>query len=162
VGQEFLTYLLESHRRRPCDPPYLAELAHYEWLELALDIDEHEHDTATAAVDPLHSVPTLSQLARVLGYSYPVHLIGPDHSDPAPRQTWLLVYRDCEDAVRYVQLNAPSARLLELFRDNRDETGLAVLARLAGEMGMAPEAVREFAAPLLSEWSGARVLIRAP
>ena len=38
ISREFLEYLAQEHRLRACDPPFIAELAHYEWVELALDV----------------------------------------------------------------------------------------------------------------------------
>ena len=40
ISQEFLQFLMQDHVRRPCDPPFMTELAHYEWVELALDVSQ--------------------------------------------------------------------------------------------------------------------------
>lgn len=40
VSQEFLRYLQEEHQRTDSDPAFMLELAHYEWVELALDVSE--------------------------------------------------------------------------------------------------------------------------
>ena len=37
ISQEFINFLMSEHTSRDCDPPFLAELAHYEWVELALE-----------------------------------------------------------------------------------------------------------------------------
>ena len=72
-------------RRDAGDPPWLAELAHYEWVELALQIAERRrlppHDPDG---DLLDGVPVLSPLAWPLAYRWPVHRIGPDSSPSAP------------------------------------------------------------------------------
>ena len=42
MPQEFLRYLESERGERPEDPLFLRELAHYEWVELALSIDTRE------------------------------------------------------------------------------------------------------------------------
>src|SRR5262249_37063481 len=114
-AREFLRWLevRQQHDRR--DPPWLLELAHYAWAELALSLDEAEigrvaHDPAGDAVT---GVPVVSPLACVLGYHYPVHMIGPDfRPQEAPLQpSWILLVRDRDDEVRFHEINALSAAL---------------------------------------------------
>ena len=40
IAEEFLEYLQHQRSGIAVDPPFLAELAHYEWVELALDVAE--------------------------------------------------------------------------------------------------------------------------
>ena len=77
LAGEFLRYLQDVRGTRPADPPFLLELAHYEWVELALSLDERELDDVPAdpAGDLLQGCPVLSPLARALTYRYPVHRI---------------------------------------------------------------------------------------
>ena len=50
IPREFLQYLQEQRGDRPGDKPFMLELAHYEWVEIALDLDEQE--LAAVAVNP--------------------------------------------------------------------------------------------------------------
>ena len=45
IPEEFLNYLQEEREPNPDDPAFLIELAHYEWVELALSVDEDEIKT---------------------------------------------------------------------------------------------------------------------
>ncbi len=138
LGQEFLDYLMHEHGARDCDPAFLLELAHYEWVELALDVAQEELPAAAAVPEDIAaSVLQLSPLAWVLGYQYPVHRIGPDYR-PEPAATWLAVYRNREDAVKFMELTATTARLLELLRDGPARPVSELLAILADEIGMSP------------------------
>ncbi len=56
-----------------------------------------------------------------------------------------------EDAVRFMELNSSTARLLELLRDNVNATGREILSQLAGELGMPTEAVLGFGSELLDD-----------
>jgi hypothetical protein len=153
ISQEFLSFLMEDFEPRPCDPPFIVELAHYEWVELALDVSEEESPAEQVAVDPLAGVPRLSPLAWVLAYQYPVHRIGPSYRpESAEQPTYLAVYRDRDDKVRFMELNAATARLLERVRDNEDACGADLLEALAAELGMEPANVRDFGASQLAEF----------
>lgn len=146
ISQEFIQYLVNEHETRECDPPFLAEMAHYEWVELALDVSTEELG-AEAEIEQLRdAVLTLSPLAWVLAYQYPVHRIGPGFELAEPTEpTYLVVYRDRSDAVCFMELNAATARLLELLKENDCHTVGQVLETLATELQMSPEAIEPFA-----------------
>src|SRR5690606_6965982 len=114
LPQEFLRYLLESRGPQADDPPLLAELPHYERVELALSIDERELDMT--GVDPdgdlLEGIPVLSPLALPLAYEWPVHRIGPEFQPATapPEPTRLVVYRDRRDEVGFLEINLVTAR----------------------------------------------------
>src|SRR5690606_23778499 len=83
LPREFLRYL-ETRGEDPA-MPWLRELAHYEWAELALQISEATRDDVAhdADGDLLAGCPLPSPLAWPLAYAWPVHRIGPDYR---PRQ----------------------------------------------------------------------------
>jgi len=139
ISQEFLNYLMQVREASPVDPPFILELAHYEWVELALDVSSEE--IPCQGIDPdadlLEGVPVLSPLVMSLQYQYPVHLVGPGtEPDAAPAEpTYLVVYRNAEYEVKFLESNAATARLLELLGSNEDgASGRALLERLAAEM----------------------------
>ncbi|MDE0952350.1 MAG: putative DNA-binding domain-containing protein [Halioglobus sp.] len=152
ISEEFLEFLLNNFEARPCDPPFIAELAHYEWVELALDVSEEEVPSAAVVTDVLGIVPRLSPLAWPLSYQFPVHRIGPGFKPTeAAEPVYLLVYRTSEDDVRFMELNVTTARLLEMIRVNDGATARDLLARLAGELDMAEDAVLAFGAEQLTQ-----------
>ena len=139
VPQEFLTYLRDERVADAKDFPFLAELAHYEWAELAvaiLEVDSDEHVDVDAEGDLRGGIPVANPAAWVLGYRFPVHRIGPAFLPPGPAAelTWLVVYRDRADAVRFLEINAATARLLELIQNNAAASGASLLALLAQEL----------------------------
>lgn len=159
ISQEFLRFLNEGFQPRACDPPFMAELAHYEWVELALDVAEEELPPATDA-DVLNGVVTWSPLAWLLSYSFPVHRIGPtERPEKAGEPNYLVVYRNHDDKVKFMELNAATARLAELVRDNQHDTGQMILARLAEEMGMTADALLEFGAQQLNQFQSLGVAL---
>jgi len=152
ISQEFIQFLLHEHSLRDCDPAFMAELAHYEWVELALDVSEEELPQASPVDDVLAAIPTLSPLAWVLNYQFPVHHIGPDRRpESVGEPVYLVVYRDRQDRVQFMELNAATARLLELTRGNTGATSRDLLATLAKELGMPLEGLLDFGGGQLEE-----------
>jgi hypothetical protein len=153
ISQEFLQFLMQDYSVRDCDPPFMAELAHYEWVELALDVSQEVLQDAVAVDDILANLVQLSPLAWLLSYQFPVHRIGPGFRPAVAEEepTYLVVYRDREDTVRFMELNAATARLVELIRDNSTATAGELLVDLAVESGVAEESMLAFGGEQLEQ-----------
>ena len=155
LAEEFLRFLENERGPHPDDPPFLAELAHYEWTELALSIAE---DDATPALadpngDPIEASPVVSPLAWTLSYAWPVHRIGPEHRPSAPpgQPTYLVVHRTRQDEVRFMEINAVTARLLQLIDEQPRASGRDLLLRIARELSHPqPEAIVEAGREMLA------------
>ena len=154
ISQEFLAWLMQSRAPAPGDPPFMRELAHYEWVELALDVAEDELPPAVdAPADPGQARLLLSPLAWLLAYAWPVHLIGPAcQPAEAGEPVYLLVWRDRALKVAFMVLNPVAARLLELCRDEPGRAADTLLAQLATEMAQPLESLREAGLRQLSEF----------
>lgn len=134
IGREFIAFL-EQHPA-PADMPWLAELAHYEWVELALQISDAVAPTGIdTSGDLLAGTPVVSPLAWALAYQWPVHRIGPAHrpTQPPAAPTLMLVRRDPQGEVRFAQLSPLAFRLLQLLSTNETGNGHDVLHALAEE-----------------------------
>ncbi|MDT0635738.1 DNA-binding domain-containing protein [Spectribacter hydrogenooxidans] len=156
AAEEFLAFLQNEHQPRPVDPPFMLELAHYEWVEMMLYVLDVEPDMA--GVDPngdlLDGAPMISPLVYNLAYQYPVHDIDPaDPPTEAPAQpTCLVVYRDRtrEERVHFLKINPVTARLLQLIESEPERSGREHLAVIAAEMQHPqPDAVIEGGAATL-------------
>ncbi|MGD2055514.1 MAG: putative DNA-binding domain-containing protein [Gammaproteobacteria bacterium] len=138
MPREFLAWLGKERGEQAEDPPFLAELAHYEWVELALSISEDtlHSDQIDRQGDLLQGTPVLSPLAWHLAYRFPVHRIGPDFlpQQPASQPTCLVVYRDRADNVGFMEVNPVTKRLLELVDTTTSASGTELLVRIAEEM----------------------------
>ena len=138
ISQEFLDYLQNEREPQAEDPQGLIELAHYEWVELALMVAEETIDLDS--IDPngdlLHAHPVLSPVAWPLAYQYPVHRMGPDYLPPAPPEqpTYLVVYRNRMDEVKFLEINPVTARLVKLLQENPEISGELALDQIAQEM----------------------------
>jgi hypothetical protein len=157
LPREFLKYLQEKRQEREGDLPFMLELAHYEWAELALSLDENDIDDVEADPDGdlIQGVPVLSPLVWQLSYQFPVHRISPKYqpSEPPEEATHLLVYRDREDQVKFMKLNAVSALLVQFLKDDQERTGHDLLNEIAKAMKHPkPEIVMEGGTKLLQDF----------
>jgi hypothetical protein len=138
IPREFLGWLENERTAQTDDLPFLYELAHYEWVELALSISEETLDQADVNPegDLLTGIPVLSPLAWHMSYRYPVHRIGPDFlpDEPGETATNIVVYRNREDDVGFMEINLVTKRLLELVSENNTEIGEQLLNHIAAEM----------------------------
>ena len=161
IGRELIAFL-ESDAGLDPQRPWLAELAHYEWAELGLQLS----DEATPAHDPhgnlLDGVPVLSPLAWPLAYRWPVASIGPDYQ-PATlpdAPTLVLLRREADGRVHFSALSPLLFRLLELVAGNLDASGHALLERLAREAGHGDfDAFLDAARPMLQRLHNEGVLL---
>jgi hypothetical protein len=166
IPREFLQWLEHRGEARDADPPFMLELAHYEWVEIALDLDPRElaEFTPPRAGDLLDGCPVLSPLAWPLSYAWPVHRIRPDYrpAEPPTDATHLLVYRDRADKVRFMQLNPVSLRLLQLLGEDAGLTGRQALEHIATELQHhEPQRVIEAGSELLADFAERDVLLGA-
>lgn len=142
LPEEFVAYLQNEFEPSEDDFPFLLELAHYEYAELALSVSDDSDDMT--GIDPdgdlLANVPVKSALAWAYAYRYPVHRISPDYlpGRPAEEPLYLALYRDDEDSVGFLELNAVTAALLDAVENNpANLTGEKLLRALADRIGYA-------------------------
>lgn len=139
MPREFLKYL-ETERNNPNDPPFMKELAHYEWIELALMTSELDNDINWNNIDKdgdlLNNQAAISPLAWALTYQYPVHQISTDFlpDTESEQPIYLLIYRDNEDEVRFMELNPVTALLIQLINEDNELTTKQMLEVIAEKM----------------------------
>jgi hypothetical protein len=136
LPREFLQYLNEERGERADDYPFMLELAHYEWIELELLTAGDELPACDTEGDLLSGRPVLSPLTRILSYHYAVQRIGPDNIPTKPDETLthLLVYRDANDAIGFIELNPVTARLLQRVTGQPESSSEQLLRQIAAEL----------------------------
>ena len=135
IPDEFVQYLQQERSKRADDPPYLVYLAHYEWVELALDVSNKEAELGKINRDGdlLSGRPALNPVLFLLHYPYVVHRIGPEYRPRRKQPTDLLVFRNLNDQVHFIELNPVSARLVQLLQPGK-MSGRAALEQITAEM----------------------------
>lgn len=163
VPDEFIAYLEHEYESDPNDPPFIVELAHYEWVELALSIDPIE--VAMDGVDPAGNLwlgePCVNPLASLLCYGYPVHRIGADAAGPfAPATTYIVAYRNLKHDVRFMEMNAVGARLFAVLKAQTAATGAEAVAIVAQESQLSnTHALRTAATEVLERLRACEILL---
>lgn len=147
VPAEFVEFLSEE-RDNSDDDPFLAELAHYEWAELAIELaPDHAPIDFEPEGDLMNSYPVVQSAAVVLGYEYPVHEITP-HFLPGAKDksaNYLIVYRDSHHVVQSIEVDVTTARLVQLLQSGQ-YTGHEALELIANERQL------ENSAPLIEQY----------
>jgi len=136
IPEEFINFL-QHERNNLNDYPFLLELAHYEWVEMALSISKQNLPPQFEYVQDLLQLKiSLSPLAWSLVYQYPVHKISPQYlPTQAPEElTYLVVYRDAEDEIHFIQTTAVMFRLLQLLEQQAEISVEKLLKNLDQEI----------------------------
>ncbi len=142
LPEEMLRFLEHEFEPSEDDFPFILELAHYEYVELALNTstDSNRLDTVDPDGDLLAGVPVKSVLAWAFAYQYPVHRIGPDYlpTGPGEQPTYLVIYRNRQDKLAFMELNPITAGLLDAIENNEDSlSGEALIRKLGQSIGYA-------------------------
>jgi len=138
MPREFLKYLENEREAEQDDYPFMLELAHYEWVELALSVTDIENDYSNVDIegDLLEGVPVLSKTAWPLNYNYKVHEICdsflPEQPDEQP--TYLVVYRNADDEVLFLDINPVTAQLLHDINEETNLTSKQMLTNIAEQL----------------------------
>lgn len=174
IPAEFVDFLDAGEHSQPL-PAWFTELAHYEWVELAVDIHpenvaqqtELEDAELTAkvqtalAIGQLRLNPTLQNMH----YRWPVHKLSAEFRTRKCEDTYILIYRDADHDVRFMHTNAMTSMLLayldeiaslEAPHDTSRSQSLTEFAKLIHYPS--PEQLAEFAIPLLADLVGKQVL----
>lgn len=164
AAEEFLAFLMHERGEHPEDPPFMCELAHYEWLELVTYILDAEADLTAIDTngDLLTGSPVVSPLVQRAAYQYPVDALDKDNppTEPPETPTHLLVYRDLQDETQFFKLNAITAHLLERLQQSPELTGQAHLEAIANDMQHPqPEVVINGGAQILADLKARDVIL---
>lgn len=144
IPGQFVRFV-ETHAHALRLPAWMPELLDYEWIELAVDTDSHEPVPDNGR--RIRVNPTL----RNLHYHWPVHRISRGYRPRKPVETHLLVYRDMDARVRFMEVNAISAALIAVISEG-PKTADDALTQLAKQLGQAnPEALKIHGRLLLAE-----------
>lgn len=131
-------------------PGYTSQLAHYEWLELAVarQVCTEPQTSAECLVTEASALaPLCLRLPcahRLLHYDYPVHRLSRKQSRLPAESTYLLIYRTPAYEVRFMQINAMTYQLLQALNTHPSST-LSHLQRLCTDFPHIPaDAVIQF------------------
>lgn len=158
LAEEFLIFL-SARPGTNHEPEYLKPLAHYEWLELYLFIHEAELPTTPlSATELTQQRVRLSELAVPAAYQFPVHQIQPDWQEQGAA-TYLLVFRDDNDSIRFFELAPLAYELLSAMAST--ETGINIpdwLKQKATELGQEQQVFVDFGMDLIKQFNQEKLI----
>ena len=147
IPQQFLQFLKTADGL----PDYFEHLAHYEWVELAVTSQQTEAKKLSKKMGLLHEKPVLAPAHMLLEYDYAVHKISKKNLPKTTEKTFLLVFRNAENQVKFIELNPMTFELLKLIDEN-DMTGKQALASLAEHIKHPnTDAMIQFGAEILAD-----------
>ena len=127
-------------------PTYLPELLHYEWLELAVETAEDKKYSNTNSLRL-----TLNASVRYAHYNWPVHRISKAYRPRKPSATFLLLHRNAEFEVKFLEINEITTQLLDILSD-APTSAKDALKQLAKKLGYAnPDALQMHGYVLLGD-----------
>lgn len=157
IPKEFLDYLV-SDVAPEISYPWFIQLAHYEWVELAVDTFDESGLEPSLSVEnhAVHVTPSLHNLI----YDWPVHQISHDFLPTEMQQTFLLVYRTPDNNVSFTEINAATSALINLFEQGHRHSEHA-LSELASQMNVPFSAsFKAFGLDIISQLLSQGVLVK--
>lgn len=156
IPQELVKFI-ETDKQ---SPDYIKQLAHYEWVELAIGgMQTTAPPKLSEEPDLLNETPMLTSAYMLLQYDYPVQKISAQFKLEEPAETegsietegtHLLVFRNAEFEVNFIELNPMVFVLLNMIKEG--STGKQALLSLAEQIQHPkPEAIIEFGRSVLED-----------
>lgn len=159
IPEEFITFLNKPNLSDESNlPEYLASLCHYEWVELQVSAMTESDELMIGNIQRINTKGDLlgnrvvfTASMQLLNYAYAVHKISPKHKPKEKINTQLLVYRNTEYQVKFIELNPVTYRLIELMQ-GQSNTGQQALTTIANELSHPhPESVVQFGLEILND-----------
>ncbi|MDX1677006.1 DUF2063 domain-containing protein [Arsukibacterium sp.] len=167
IAEQFVTFL-QHYQLTAADPPFLAELAHYEWAELYIATLTSEQQLpaltgAELAGDALNHTPLqLSELAMLCAYQFPVQQICIDFQPAEPDQpVFFLLYRNADDVVKFVQLNQATLLLLNSLAEQPGLSFNELIQVISPQLpGLTTQQLQQGARPLIQDLASKGAICR--
>ncbi len=157
VAFELVSWALPRWSADPSLPPWLADLAHHELSAFEAAGASSEVEKADPELR-LDAPVVLGSSVRVRRYGFPIHRLRDEDASLEPEPTTLLVYRDAEHDIRYLELT-PLAGAIVDHLIQKEPLGVAIARACAKlEVGFPLEESARFFADLVSRG----VLLGAP
>ncbi|OYY02872.1 MAG: DUF2063 domain-containing protein [Mehylophilales bacterium 35-46-6] len=153
IPEQFLHFLQHSDSFKNDLPPYIHQLCHYEWIELhvgAMPVND-DRPQLKETLDLKSGIEVFNPTMQLLDYDYAVHKISPRKKPKQTQNTQLLVYRNAQHEVKFVEINAVTYNLITLMQAQGVAGGHA-LQLLAQQLGHPqPEVIIQFGMMILED-----------
>lgn len=111
-------------------PAWLQDLAHFEWLQNAVNTAPVQWPAFNASADVMQHAVVLNPTHVEAAYEWPVHSISTDHKPDDMQSTYVSMLRDMDDELHVLESSVFRGQLFDLLREGQTgEQAFMVLAR---------------------------------
>ena len=163
VPREFLAWVEPQWRKQEDVPPWAVDLARHELVEYEVAAARGRTEAPELTDVALDRALVLTEPVRLMRYAFAVHELPGDlgdRSEPARRETTLLVHRDADHAVRFLDLTPLAAGIVARLLDGETLAG-AVTGACAGIGAVTSDVVVADVARLLADLGERGILLGA-
>jgi uncharacterized protein len=115
IPSEFVAWLLKRWPHDPSIPSYICDLARHEVVAMEVGSAPAEAEKDVGPLD-LSAPAVFADALRLIRYEYVIHELPEeleDRSEPEKRSIHLLIYRDSEHDLHYLELSLTAAAILQ-------------------------------------------------
>lgn len=157
ISEEFLTYLSSNVSLLP--KPWLLELAHYEWVELAASTASHvQHQEEFRRSDLSDYIFSIPDATWLLAYNYPVQLASAEHTNLTPVETYIIVYRTADFQIQFVSTDALTLHLFNFIQQKDVNLQECISFLTADPIKLPLHDAEKFAISALTEFCARRAI----
>lgn len=163
IAEQFV-HFVQSYPLTAEDPVFLAELAHYEWVELYIGTKKISAMPTFLTQQEVSTQPlALSELTLLAAYHYPVQHISQAYQPTTTGELQcFLIYRNPQDEVIFVNLNHASLVLLHQLQEHPAQTFPTLIHHISPLLPQyTAEQLTSAALPLLQNWAAQGAIVAA-
>jgi uncharacterized protein len=158
IPQQLVQFMHSNNK----NPLFIKQLAHYEWVELAVASLPTATQKLSKTTNLMQEVPIFAP-HMLLEYDFAVHQISkknqPKANPKLSEKTYLLVYRNADFVVKFIELNAMTFQLLNIIEQNNMPAEPALMRLAEHVPQLAPEIVLKFGAETLQDLANQSAII---
>jgi len=160
ISEEFLNYLPNSTLEFL--PEFSYQLAHWEWMELHADVYNSQRENVLPKILGSNTqILSVIESAWCQAYDFPVHTISADNL-PEQKVSYLMVYRNHDLEVGFIELNPLSTLLFESLKNNTNQVLNNILQDIARQVNMDETIVINGGQQIINQWFELGILIELP
>jgi hypothetical protein len=158
ISEEFLHYL--EHAEFDFLPDFSYQLAHWEWMELYADVAETADVSIAISNLELTDTVTTNDCTWNVAYDFCVHKISAEYIPNSTETTFLIVHRDSDLSVGFIEINPLSMLLFEQLKSNSKDSLERLLVDIAKQQSMDLSTVINGGLEIIRQWGRLGLLKR--
>jgi hypothetical protein len=150
ISEEFLQYL--EYSKLDFLPVFSYQLAHWEWMELFADVAETGDESEELPNITLTDTVTTNDCTWNVGYDFSVHKISSDYIPEEAEATFLIVHRDSDLSVGFIEINPLSMLLFEQLKNNENTSVQDLLRDISEQQDISLDVIMQGGLDIIRQW----------